>query len=215
MSYYVQPVNQDNQAVEIKERVFSMIDNYVYLYHTKTLIVLPTYPESLPDSMGVTYNSVTPLSRSAPIYSYVSSGPRTVSISLTLHRDMLNEVNFQHTKLKVDVEPFTLHPQDALDKLISNLQSAALPKYMSKEKMVNPPMVAVRFGQTMFCKGVVTSGVNVTYTGPILADDKYAQASVDFTLNEVDPYDAVSISQLGSYRGLNTTLEREIYKTQK
>jgi hypothetical protein len=34
--------------------------------------------------------------------------------------------------------------------------------------MVNPPMVAVRFGNEIFIKGVVTGGVTVTSQLPLL-----------------------------------------------
>jgi hypothetical protein len=37
-----------------------------------------------------------------------------------------------------------------------------LPKYDYGNKMINPPMVAVRFGNEFFIKGVVQGGVTVT-----------------------------------------------------
>ena len=50
-------------------RIFTMLDNYIYLYHTDTFIIIPAYPENFTDSMGVEYNQETPLMRSAPIFS--------------------------------------------------------------------------------------------------------------------------------------------------
>jgi hypothetical protein len=58
------------------ERYFRMIDNYVYMYHTGTLLALPTYADSITDVMSVNFVSSTPLARSSPIYSYANSGPR-------------------------------------------------------------------------------------------------------------------------------------------
>ena len=48
-------------------------------------------------------------------------------------------------------------------------------------------MVAVRFGNEIFIKGVVTTGVSVTYEKPILSNNKYAVVTIAFTVSEVDP----------------------------
>ena len=36
---------------------------------------------------------------------------------------------------------------------------------------------------------------------------------VSFTVNEVDPYDAETVAMVGSFRGLNASLERNLWKT--
>lgn len=68
----------------------NMIDNYIYMYHTKTWIIMPTYPETITDATGVTFSSSQPLSRSAPIYSYSYSGPRSITFTFNLNRDMMS-----------------------------------------------------------------------------------------------------------------------------
>lgn len=201
------PVERD------KHRSFSMIENYVYLYHTDTLIALPVYPESITDTMSIRFSETTPLSRSAPIYSYSSSGPRTFQVQLPLHRDLMNQVNiktesFIYKNIGVDI-----YKDDYVEILVKQLQSAALPSYAASEKMVNPPIVAVRFGNSLFCKGVITDGVTVEHSGPILPNNKYAMQTVSFTVSEIDPYDAEYVALVGGFRGLNTTLERNLYKT--
>ena len=202
---YVQPVNsQDLYNYQLK-KTFSMIDNYVYLYHTDTIIAIPTYPESISDTLGVNYNQTTPLSRSAPIYTYQSSGPRSFQVTLNLHRDMMSQINTELSKLDVP----DLNEEDYVDIMIKQLQAAAVPRYAASEKMVDPPLVAVRFGNEVFCKGVVTGQVGVTYSGPILRTGKYALAEVSFTINETEPYDADIIMKQGSLRG---TLDRPIEK---
>ena len=188
-----------------------MIDNYIYLYHTKTLIAIPTYPENLHDSLGVEFSAASPLSRSAPIYSYVKSGPRSVQINLKFHRDMFNDMNVKSSNLNVP----DLQDTDYVDIMIHQLQSMALPRYAAGQKMVDPPLVAVRFGNELFIKGVVTGEVGTDFSGPILRTDKYAEVSVSFTINEVDPYDALMVAHLGSFRGISTDLERNVYKTSK
>lgn len=204
-----QPVNKDYQYNGRETKVFSMIDNYIYLYHTDTLIAIPTYPESISDVMGINYSNTTPLSRSAPIFSFVNSGPRSFSVSLNLHRDMMNDINVASSNLQIS----NLDEEDYVDHMIKQLNAAVLPRYAAAEKMVNPPIIAVRFGNDIFCKGVITSGITTTYSGPILRTDKYAQVNIDFTINEIDPYDADTVMQVGHYRGLNTSLERRIWKT--
>lgn len=208
---YTQSVNRDDLGNFEKSPHFKMIDNYVYLYHTDTLIVLPVYPESISDAMQTTFQSAHPLSRSAPIFSYTSSGPRSLTLTLPLHRDMMNDVNVSTSRF-LTIVPELLR-EDYVDIMINQLQSAALPRYAASEKMINPPIVAVKIGQSIFCKGVVQSGVTVTHSGPILRDsDKYAMAEVSFTINEVDPYDADVVALEGGYRGIRTTLERNLFK---
>ena len=204
----IQPVSINNLYNYKLSKAYSMIDNYVYLYHTDTLIAIPMYPEQIQDSMAVgSSNSQTPLMRSAPIYTYSGSGPRSLQIELQLHRDMMNQINATASRLNI-----SNIGDDYVDILVNQLQAAALPKYAASEKMVNPPIVAVRFGNAIFCKGIVTGSVSVTHSGPILTDDKYACLTVSFNISEIDPYDAASVMLQGGYRGLSTTLERRIWK---
>lgn len=202
------PVDKDYFYRGERTPIHPMIDNYIYLYHTKTLIAIPTYPESISDTMGVQFSPTTPLSRSAPIFSYVNSGPRSFSITLNLHRDLMNQINTSTSNLNVP----DLDEEDYIDILIKQLQSMAVPRYAASEKMVNPPLVAVRFGQDIFCKGIIQGNVTTTYSGPILRTDKYAQVDIEFTINEIDPYDADTIASIGSFRGINTDLERNVWK---
>ena len=204
-----QPVNKDYQYNGEQTKIFTMIDNYIYLYHTDTLIAIPTYPETISDAMRINYSTTTPLSRSAPIYSFVNSGPRSFAVSLSLHRDMMNDINVASSNLKIS----NLDDQDYVDIMIKQLNAAVLPRYAAAEKMVNPPIVAVRFGKDIFCKGVITDGLTTTYAGPILRTDKYAQVNIEFAISEIDPYDADTVMNVGHFRGLNTTLERRIWKT--
>lgn len=214
MASYMQPVNNYSQYTGRATKVFNMIDNYIYLYHTKTLIAIPTYPESISDQINTTFASATPLARSAPIFSFSNAGPRSFQVSLSLHRDMMNEVNISASKLKLD----NLAEEDYVDTLIKQLYAIALPKYGATEKKVDPPLIAVRFGSEIFCKGIVNGGITVEYTGPILGygtngtEDKYAQVNVSFTVTEIDPYDADSIMTSGGFRGISKSLEKRVYK---
>ena len=208
---YVQPVNKEDLYVAKAEKHFNMIDNYIYIYHTDTLLALPLYPDSIQDTMTTNYSSSHPMLRSAPIFSYSTSGPRSLQVELPLHRDMMNAINIETSALfssKLDM----LAEEDYVDRMINELQAAALPRYAASEKMVNPPLVAVRFGNSIFCKGVVSEGVTATHSGPILKTDKYALVTVTFTLSEVDPYDADIVAIEGGFRGIRTSLESRLFK---
>ena len=185
---------------------FDMPDNYIYFYHLDQFILLPLYADSVQDSMSATFEQQTPLSRSAPIYSYKNSGPRTVQVGFDLHRDMMTDINYR--KSNVPVGPAL--SDDYVDILIKYLQAAVLPVYNATNKMVNPPIVAMRLGKDIFIKGVVNGSVGLTYKFPILKNGKYALVSINFQISEVDPYDAWDAVNYGSYRGLDTTLEARL-----
>lgn len=180
------------------------ITNYIYLYHTNKFVIIPEYPDSFTDSMSTTFNQTNALSRSAPVFSYAYSGPRQVTISLNLHRDMVNDLNLTagNTNLKSNVMSQT---DDYVDDLIKELQSIALPRYNANNKAVIPPRIAVRFGNDLFITGVVSSGIQCTYEKPILTNGKYAKVTITFNVFEYDPYDAQTVATEGSFRGITST----------
>ena len=179
------------------------VTNYIYLYHTDKVIIIPEYPETITDNMTSTFTPTQALSRSAPVFTYANSGPRTVTFNLELHRDMVNDLNITagNTNLKSNVVSQT---DDYVDILIKELQSIALPRYNVNNRAVIPPRVAVRFGNELFISGVVNSTISCTYSKPILSNGKYAKVSIGFTISEYDPYDATLVSQLGSFRGITS-----------
>lgn len=187
------------------------IDNWIYFGHLDLYAVIPSYPETIDDSMGSTFTSETALSRSAPVFSYSSSGPRRVSINLRLHRDMMDDVNLNVSNLKDNVLKFT--DEDYVDTLIRHLQACSVPKYSiysSGAKAVEPPWVAIKFGESIFIKGVINSDISVVYNKPILKNKKYALVDISFTVSETDPYDAVSVAKQGSFRGMTRTMQSGI-----
>jgi hypothetical protein len=186
------------------ENKINLITNYIYLYHTDEFLIIPTYPETIVDRMQSTFQPTNALSRSAPIFSFSNSGPRSIDITLELHRDMLDDVNLSVSNMKIDDIN-----DDYVDTLIKKLQSIALPRYVASSKTVVPPMVAIRFGDEIFIKGIVNGGVGVTYNKPIIIvngrESKYAKVTIGFSVSEVDPYDATSVANLGGFRGLTRT----------
>ena len=189
-------------------------DCYLYISHLDEdyqYWLLPGYPDEITDSMDVQFGSSSALGRSAPVYTFSNSGPRTIAVSLDFHRDMFEDMNkttFYKNKMKTPTQPegqFS-DTDDLVDKFIHALQAIALPKYNLSNKAIEPPLVAFRFGREVFIKGIVSGGVSVTYKKPILVNEKYAGVKIDFTITEVDPYDASTVFKNGSFRGMTATL---------
>jgi hypothetical protein len=185
-----------------KENIINRVlpDCYLYISHLDEGFQywqLPGYPDEVTDDMQSTFSATTALGRSAPVYTFSNAGPRSVQISLNFHRDMFEDM------------PSNVVPRDGEDKaesFIHALQAIAVPKYNLSNKAIEPPLVAVRLGREVFIKGVVTSGISITYGKPILVNEKYATMRVQFTISEVDPYDSSTVFKNGSFRGLTQTL---------
>jgi hypothetical protein len=175
-------------------------DCYLYISHLDEgyqYWQLPGYPENVTDHMNSNFAENSALGRSAPVFTFSNSGPRTINIKLTFHRDMFEDM------------PSNVVPREGEDKaesFIHAIQAIAVPKYNLSNKAIEPPLVAIRLGREVFIKGIVSGGVTVTYGKPILSNEKYAIIDVNFTVSEVDPYDATTVFKNGSFRGLTATL---------
>lgn len=186
-------------------KYWKLPDNYIYISHLGDdgeYLILPSYPESIQDSLQSTFSSEYALSRSAPVYTYSNSGPRSMQITLPLHRDLMDDVNISGSNITLE------DGEDYVDTLIKKLQSIAVPKYNLNNKAVEPPLVAIRLGNDIFIKGIVNGGVTVVYRKPILSNNKYAQVDITFTVYEVDPYDATTIAKNGSFRGMTRGMRK-------
>lgn len=169
-------------------------ENFIYFHHVGKYLIIPVDPDSLQDSMSATFAQNFPISRSAPIYSYQNSGPRTVQVSFRLHRDLCKEFNPSST--------------DAVDEMVQNLNAAVLPDYQESGKIVNPPLVSLQIRNELFIKGVVNGAASLTYSLPIVnygtsnaPSYKHALVDVSFSISEVTPYSASIIGKYGPYRG--------------
>ena len=180
-------------------------DNYIYISHLDKdfqFWKLPTWPDTISDTMASTFTPTNALGRTAPVYTFSNSGPRTVRISIPLHRDLMDEVNLGVSNSKLG------EGEDYVDNLVRALQSIALPKYNLKNKAIEPPLVALRLSNEIFIKGVVTSGIGMDFTKPILSNGKYAKIDLTIEISEVDPYDATSVFKNGGFRGVVQSLKK-------
>ena len=184
---------------------YNLLENYIYISHLGDdgeYLVIPTTPDSIQDTMQSNFAQQNALSRSAPVFTYSNSGPRDIQISLNLHRDMMDDVNYGVSNVTLE------DGEDYIDAFIRKIQAIAVPKYNLSNKAVEPPMVSIRFGDEIFIKGIVSGAIYVTYTKPILANNKYSQVLVAFTIFETDPYDATTIAKNGSFRGVTKGMRK-------
>ena len=183
-------------------------DNYLYISHLDEDFQfwrLPCNPETISDSMGSTFSETSALGRSAPVFTYSKSGPRTVQVSLHLHRDMMDAVNIGVSNADLK------YGEDYVDNLIKALQAIVVPKYNLSNKAVEPPLVALRLSNEVFIKGVVNNSIGLEYKLPLIptaTGSKYAQVTLSLTITEVDPYDASTVFKNGSFRGVVKTLKK-------
>jgi hypothetical protein len=192
---------RNREENEILNRILP--DCYIYISHLDLVEDLkywrlPCYPDSVSDSMGSNFTQSNTLGRSAPIFTFGYSGPRTVNITLRFHRDMFEEEGFSNVIPK--------EGEDKAESFIHALQAIAVPRYNLSNKAIEPPLISLRLGSEVFIKGVVTSSINVTFSKPILVNEKYANIEISFSVSEVDPYDASTVFENGSFRGLTATL---------
>jgi len=184
---------------------FEMPENYIYISHLDEgyqFWRLPFWPDSISDTMRSTFGETQALGRSAPVYTFSNAGPRQVQFQIKLHRDMMDDVNMNWSNAALE------DGEDYLDALIRALQSIAVPKYNLSNKAVEPPLIAIKIGDEVFCKGILSSEIGLTKEKPILSNNKYAQCSLSITVSEIDPYDATTVYKNGSFRGVVNTLKK-------
>lgn len=175
---------------EISPTLAVPTDNYIVFHHTGKSYVIPVDPDSIADQMSASFASSSPLSRSAPIFSYQNSGPRSVQVSFTLHRDLCKE--------------FNPGSEDMVEELINNLEGMVLPDYMSASKIVNPPVVTLKIRDEITIKGIVTN-VGKSFNLPLLKyrdGYKYAVVNLNFSVSEVRPQSASILNGIKGGRRL-------------
>jgi hypothetical protein len=151
--------------------------------------------------MQSTFQQTTALGRTAPVFTYSNSGPRTVQIDIPLHRDIVEDINVGISNADVG------EGEEYVDNLLRALQSIALPKYSTENKAIEPPLVALRLGTEVFIKGVLQGAIGITYNKPILSNGKYASMNLSLTIAEVDPYDSTAVFKNGGFRGVVSGLK--------
>lgn len=177
----------------------NVVKNFIYFHHIDKACILPCYPQTISESISVTWNATNLLQSSAPIQTWSNSGPRVIPFNFDLHREMLTDTNVT-SQTFLGRSLIMEEPENLMEDLISTIKAAALPKYTYVTRIVNPPIVSVSIGNQIYIKGVVNSSVTTDYKGAI-RQGKYNEVSLSFSVTEITPYDADSIQKLGNYVG--------------
>jgi LysM repeat protein len=137
-------------------------------YSTKSdIYYFPCYPENFSDSRSVSYSQQNPLGRSEPFQIYQNSGPRVVSVSFRMHREMLGD-NVLTDK------------QNYIDRLVAAVQSATYPEDYQRHI---PPRVTLTIGKACSITGVIASDVSTTWSDTII-DGRYQIVELSFSVTE-------------------------------
>lgn len=158
-------------------------ENYIISHHTETVYRIPMYPAEVNDALQAVFQSTAILARSAPLQSWASSGPRTLSFSLKVHRDLDYE-----GLTKEQIEQGTRVGD--INKLMDEYQSLTLPNYINP-MLVIPPKITVRLGKGLRITGVPT--ISLVHNLPIDNDGVYQIGVFQFEIKELTPYDAVEV----------------------
>jgi hypothetical protein len=180
-------------------------DNYLYISHLDEgfqFWKLPMWPDAINDNMQSNFQPTNALGRTAPVYTFSNAGPRTVQVQIALHRDIMDDINIGISNSKLG------EGEDYVDNLLRALQAIALPKYNLQNKAVEPPIVALRLGNEIFIKGIVSSAIGLEFKKPILSNGKYAQVTLSLQISEVDPYDSTTVYKNGGFRGVVQSLKK-------
>jgi len=108
---------------------------------------------------------------------------------------------------------------DYVDYMVNMLYGSVIPNYSSSAKLVDPPLVALRFENQTYIKGIVTN-FSANYNGAILRDGKFSMITIDITVTEINPYDAITAMGVGSFRSdgeilMSTELNKSTYNIGK
>ena len=126
-------------------------------------LAMPCYPTTLTDSLQVNHNSNSVAYRTEPYINYVSSGPRTVTAAFNLHREMKGDSRMSD-----------------IDTIINTIQAACYPTGSAS----NSVEAKLKVGKSLSIRGVITGGVQVSFSGPII-EGKYNVYDISFTITEV------------------------------
>lgn len=144
-------------------------------------LYMPCYPDSVSDTTAINYSSENTLGRSEPFYAYNNSGPRTISFSFRMHREMIGSESVNE-----------------IENIVKTIESAVYPNY---DNSVSAVKVSVKIGNVIYISGIMTSQ-STNWEGPIAADQKYNIVTVQFGITEVtgEPKSYNYVKEYGGFR---------------
>ena len=145
-------------------------------------LYMPCYPEEVSDTTTVNYTSQNVLGRSEPYQAYNNSGPRTITFSFKMHREMTGNVA-------------------EIENIVRYVESAVYPNYNEDNSSVAAVKASVKIGNTIYIEGIMSNEVT-NWSGPIGPDKKYNVVNISFTITEVtgNPKTSKYVSEKGGFR---------------
>ena len=128
-------------------------------------IYFPCMPESYSDSRQSNYTSQHPLGRSEPFQIYQNSGPRTVSVSFKMHREM-NHIT-------------------PIEDVVSAIEACAYPTTGNDRSVA--PRVTLYIGGNCKISGIISGSVTANWSDTIAEIGgklKYNMVELSFTVTE-------------------------------
>lgn len=171
-----------------------MISSFIYLYHTGELFNIPVTPDNLANTYQTKFSLEEIMNRTAPKASYSGSGPRTLQVNLNIHSQLYALDNPDKPSLTKD--------------LVKALVASSYPEFDETTQKITPPRVLMKFGEACTIRGVITSGVTCSFSGPWLKDGTMAMANISFAITELDQVSASFIQEFGSNLPIPIDLER-------
>lgn len=126
-------------------------------------ISFPSYPETFNDSRQANYSTQNPIGRSEPFQIYQNSGPRVVSVSFRMHREMYQDVTY-------------------VDKIVATVFACTYPLGQGSGHIT--PRVTLTIGNNCSITGIIDSTVSADWGETILQNNKYSTVTLSFSVTE-------------------------------
>lgn len=132
-------------------------------------VYFPCYPETFNDSRQANYSTQNPIGRSEPFQIYQNSGPRVVSVSFRMHREMYRDVTY-------------------IDKIVATVFACTYPLNNGNGHIT--PRVTLTIGDNCSIVGVIDSTVSADWGETILdlgnpnSGGKYSTVTLSFSVTE-------------------------------
>lgn len=128
-----------------------------------SIIYFPCYPEDYTDSCSANFSELNPMGRSEPFQIYQNTGPREVSVSFTMHKEMVHTTPI---RMIVDAVRATQYP-------CGNVDGVDI-----------VPTVTFVITNEVEITGIIKSAPNVKWYGPINRAGRYSMVDLSFTVTE-------------------------------
>lgn len=188
--------------IEPPEDIDSRFDSYVINLTTGYWMPLPVIPDTINETIGVAWNTISIPGRSSSYFSYQGTNNRSYSISLKVNHDLLSEMNGV-------IE--SANPGSDMTRLVDFMKSLAYPKYnMSR---ILPPMCILKLTDTLKVRGIINQ-VSTNYALPLKnikrgyykGQKRYTNYDISLTITEV-PYRIQTANNMTANGGVDTFVQ--------